>query len=136
MKTLYTGKVTVRGGRDGSIRSSDGLLDVPLAFPPALGGSGKGTNPEQLFGAGYAACFASTVALVAKGQGLTLTDVSVDAEVDMLNEGSVFDLGVRLLVHASGADRPTLEGVIAKARDACPYSRATRNTLATVVTLA
>jgi Ohr subfamily peroxiredoxin len=136
MKTLYTAHVTVRSGRDGSIRSSDGLLEARLAFPTALGGDGKGTNPEQLFAAGYAACFASTLTLVAKKKGLTLTNVSVDSEVDMLNEGEVFDLAVRLKVHASGADRAALEDVLEAAREVCPYARATRKSLATSVTLA
>ena len=132
MTTLYTGKVSVQGGRNGAVRSDDGNLDVPLAFPTALGGSGAGTNPEQLFGAGYAACFATTVEVIAKAEGKAIGGVKVAAEVDMLLEGGTYDLAVRLTVTAD-ADRATLEQIVEKAKSACPYSRATRNTLQTSV---
>jgi osmotically inducible protein OsmC len=132
MTTLYTGRVSVRGGRNGAVRSDDGRLDAPLAFPKALGGTGEGTNPEQLFGAGYAACFATTLEVIAKSEGKALTGVNVVAEVDMLLENNRYDLAVRLLVNAD-TDRATLEALVEKARGACPYSRATRNTLATTV---
>jgi Ohr subfamily peroxiredoxin len=136
MKTLYTAKVHVEGGRDGAVTSEDGQLKSRLAFPKALGGNGDGLNPEQFFAAGYAACFASTLSLVARAQGVTLTGVAIDAEVDMLHEAGTYDLAVRLLVRASGADRSTVEALIETTKTACPYSRATRNSLSSTVRLA
>jgi Ohr subfamily peroxiredoxin len=136
MQTLYTAKVHVDGGRDGAVASEDGLLKGRLAFPKALGGDGNGLNPEHLFAAGYAACFASTLSVVAKAQGAALTGVAIDSEVDMLHEAGTFDLAIRLLVHAKGVDRPTLEGIVEKAKAACPYSRATRNSISSTVRIA
>lgn len=135
MKAIYTGKVTVKGGRQGHVASSDGHLDARLAFPAALGGDGEGTNPEQLFGAGYGACFASTIGAIARAEKLAPAALEVAAEVDMLHDGAArFDLAVRLHVRATGIGQAELDALVAKAKEACPYSRATRNTLATVVT--
>jgi Ohr subfamily peroxiredoxin len=136
MEKLYTAHVDVRSGREGSVRSDDGLLEARLAFPKSLGGDGKGTNPEQLFAAGYAACFGSTLAAIAKADKVALTDVAIAAEVDMLHEHGTFDLAVRLAVDAKGIDRATLLGLIEKAKQACPYSRATRSSLATTISVA
>ena len=134
MKTIYTGNVRVKGGRDGRVESDDGNLGAALAFPTALGGDGKGTNPEQLFGAGYAACFASTLGAVAKASGAKIESLDVDAEVDMLHDGqSKFDLAVRLLVKASGITQSQLDTFVESAKEACPYSRATRNSIATSI---
>ena len=136
MDKLYTAQVTVRAGRDGSIRSDDGRLEARLAFPRSMGGDGNGTNPEQLFAAGYAACFATTLAAVGKAAGTPLRDVEVSSEVDVLHEAGTFDLGVRLVVKATGAERRALEALIEKAKQACPYSRATKGSLATSITVA
>jgi osmotically inducible protein OsmC len=136
MEKLYTAQVEVRSGRDGSVRSNDGLLDSRLAFPKALGGDGNGTNPEQLFAAGYAACFGSTLGLVAKAEKHVLTDVSIVSEVDMLHEAGTYDLAVRLTVRAKGADRATLLALIEKTKQACPYSRSTRSSISTTITVA
>lgn len=133
MTVLYTGRVHVESGRNGTIRSEDEKLDAKLAFPKALGGDGSGTNPEQLFGAGYAACFASTIAHIAKTEGQPVGRVSVDAEVDMLQENGAYDLAVRLVVSADGPSRAALEAIVEKAKVACPYSRATRTTIPTTV---
>lgn len=136
MTVLYTAKVHVTSGRDGSIRSDDGLLSARLAFPPSLGGDGQGTNPEQLFAAGYAACFASTLKLIGKNEGTALANVAVDAEVDMLHVDGTYDLGVRLTVKAEGADDKTLLALIEKTKKACPYSRATFATVKTTIGVA
>ncbi|MBC7975151.1 MAG: Ohr family peroxiredoxin [Myxococcales bacterium] len=136
MTTIYTAKVTVRSGRDGTIASDDGKLEARLAFPKSLGGDGAGTNPEQLLAAGYAACFGSTLTAVAKASGKVLSNVEIGAEVDMLHDAGTYDLAVRLIVNAKGADRPALLGFIEQTLQACPYSRATRHTLATSVVLA
>jgi Ohr subfamily peroxiredoxin len=134
MNVIYTGRVTVQGGRNGRASSDDARLVLPLAFPRALGGDGQGSNPEQLFGAGYAACFASTVGAVARAAGVKLGDVVVEAEVDMLHDGgALFDLAIRLVVRATGIAQPDLESLVERAKEACPYSRATRGTLSTQV---
>jgi Ohr subfamily peroxiredoxin len=133
MTKLYTGKAHARGGRNGSVRTDDGSLDIHLAAPPAMGGSGPGTNPEQLFAAGYAACFASTLTAIAQADGTPVKDVAVDAEVDIVLEHGNYDLAVRLFVTAGGTDSPTLDALIAKAKQSCPYSRATFGRVETVV---
>lgn len=134
MKTICTAKITVTGGRGGRASSDDGNLAVPLAFPRALGGDGKGTNPEQLFGAGYGACFASTLESLARASGKKLRDVEVEAEVDMLHDGDArFDLAVRLVVRAGETTQAELEALVERAKVSCPYSRATSSAIATSV---
>lgn len=135
MSTLYTAKVHVHGGRDGSVKSDDGHLNLKMAMPQAMGGKGAGVNPEQLFAAGYGSCFASTLKVIARTSGKPLGEVEVTAEVDVnLNDGA-YDLSVRLLVKATGTDTATLKGLIESAKAACPYSRATRNNVTTTVTI-
>ena len=135
MKTLYTATIQVKSGRDGAARSDDGHLEAKLAFPKALGGTGEGTNPEQLFAAAYAACFASTVQTIAKAERLPIGDVAIRGEVDILLEGTTYDLAVRLFLTADGLDRASLTAVVEKAKAACPYARAIRNNVKTEVTL-
>ena len=135
MKTLYTATIQVKGGRDGAVRSDDGHLEAQLAFPRALGGSGEGTNPEQLFAAAYAACFASTVQTIAKADNLPIGDLAIRGEVDILLEGTTYDLAVRLFLTAHGVDRAGLADVVEKAKATCPYARAIRNNVRTEVTL-
>lgn len=130
MKVLYTAIATAEGGRDGSARSLDGKLDVRTTPPKELGGSGEGTNPEQLFAAGYAACFQSAMHLVAKSQGHDLTDSSVTAEVDFgVGEGGRFGLGVRLLVSVPELDVDATQQLLEATHQVCPYSHATRNNI-------
>lgn len=136
MKVLYTAKVNARGGRDGAIRSDDGLLEAHLALPVAMGGPGNGTNPEQLFAAGYAACFAATLGHIGQASGTPLTAVEVDAEVDIGIQDEAYTLAVRLSVRASGVDSRALEALIVKAKSACPYARATQNNIASSVRIA
>lgn len=135
MSVLYTAEVHVKGGREGSIKSNDGRLEARLTFPTALGGNGEGTNPEQLFAAGYGACFAATLGVLAKADGIALTHVEVNAQVELTNEQGLFQLGVNLAVNARGAERRHLETLIEKAKQTCPYSRATRNNVVTRVEL-
>jgi lipoyl-dependent peroxiredoxin len=127
MKTLYTAHA-VATGRDGNAKTDDGLLSVHLARP----GSGKtGTNPEQLFAAGYGACFASAVQYLAGQQKLTLSGVSVQADVNLnQDEKTGFSLGVTLNVLLPGLDKKTAEQLVQKAhQDVCPYSKATRGNI-------
>jgi len=130
-KVLYTAQATATGGRDGHARSSDGVLDVGLAMPASLGGSGAaGTNPEQLFAAGYAACFLSAVRLVAGQRKVTIDDgASVTAEVDIGPKSGGFGLGVRLKVQLPGLDPSTAEAIVETAHQVCPYSNATRGNI-------
>jgi osmotically inducible protein OsmC len=126
-KVLYTAKTHTKGGRDGVAHSSDGRLEVKLSTPGAAGG---GTNPEQLFAAGWSACFLSALALVAGKKKITLpADRAVDAEVDLgTNEGG-FVLRARLNVSLPGVDREVAKALVDAAHETCPYSKATRGNI-------
>ena len=126
MSALYTAVATANG-RDGKAVSSDGQLDLTLAFPPALGGDGKGTNPEQLFAAGYAACFASALGLVGRQAKVDTGDISVTAEVSLNKDETSFALSVVLRVELPEVlDNETGRQLVEAAHQACPYSKATR----------
>ena len=131
MDALYTAVATANG-RDGRAVSSDGQIDLTLAMPPALGGNGLGTNPEQLFAAGYAACFASAIGAVGRQAKLDTKDVSVTAEVgigkDEADGGFALKvtLRVELPEHLQGEAGQNL---LAQAHQACPYSKATRGNI-------
>lgn len=129
MNHLYTTKVTAIGGRSGTVRSDDGILDLQLALPKELGGKGGATNPEQLFAAGYAACFENAVIHVTRGQvdKVRDNDIEVVGEVDLLPNGSGgFKLAVTLDVVISGVDQAKAEDIVKAADAACPYSNAIR----------
>ncbi|MER5350956.1 organic hydroperoxide resistance protein [Kitasatospora sp. NPDC002551] len=129
MDALYTAAATANG-REGRAVSSDGQLDLALAMPPGLGGSGQGTNPEQLFAAGYAACFASALGLVGRHSKVDTGDVSVTAEVSIGRDGEGFGLSVVLRVELPEAlAGETGELLVKKAHEVCPYSRATRGNI-------
>lgn len=124
---LYTGKTHTTGGREGAARSSDGRLDIQLSSP---GSSGKGTNPEQLFAAGWSACFIGALGLAA-GQLKTKlpADTAVDAEVDLgTGEGGYF-LQARLNVSLPGVDREIAQQLVDTAHQTCPYSKLTRGNI-------
>jgi lipoyl-dependent peroxiredoxin len=126
MDALYTAVATANG-RDGRAVSSDGQLDLPLAMPPALGGSGKGTNPEQLFAAGYAACFASALGAVGRQAKADTSEVSVTAEVGIGKDETSFALAVTLRVELPEAlAGETGQQLVKQAHEVCPYSKATR----------
>ena len=132
MKPLYTAEALASGeGRDGNARSSDGKLEVNLASPVELGGSGQGTNPEQLFAAGYAACFHSALRLVAGKERADLTDSAVAAKVHLgkLDGGTGFGLAAELEIALPALDLATAEALVAKAHQICPYSNATRGNI-------
>ncbi len=135
MDILYTAVAHATGeGRNGHAATDDGVLDVDLAIPKELGGSGGATNPEELFAAGYAACFHSALKRVAQQDKLdvTGTEVSASVGIGMLPSGG-FGLAVELDVHAPALDHDTAEAIVAKAHQVCPYSNATRGNI--VVTL-
>jgi Ohr subfamily peroxiredoxin len=126
-KLLYTAQATATGGRDGHVRSSDGILDVDVRTPQDLGGPGGATNPEQLFAAGYAACFQSALLLVARRQKVDTGDSTVTAQVSLGTAGSgAFNIAVVLEVSIPGVDAERAQKLIEAAHAVCPYSNATR----------
>ncbi|MDQ2778006.1 MAG: organic hydroperoxide resistance protein [Pseudomonadota bacterium] len=133
-KTLYTGSATTTGGRTGSTESSDGAIKAQLSTPKELGGSGgMGTNPEQLFAAGYSACFIGAMKAVAGKQKLKLADdVSIKAEVSigpMTGKEGAFGIAVKMAVTVPGMDKAAAEKLVAEAHEVCPYSNATRGNI-------
>ncbi|GIE28224.1 organic hydroperoxide resistance protein [Actinoplanes italicus] len=139
MNALYTASATATGdGRNGHVRSTDGVLDFDLAVPKELGGAGGAlTNPEQLFAAGYAACFHSALKRVASSQKLTLTDtaITVDVGIGPLPTGG-FGLTVAIEAELPGLDETTAKAVLDAAHQLCPYSNATRGNVDVQLTLA
>jgi osmotically inducible protein OsmC len=137
VKTLYTAEALATGeGRDGHGRTSDGKLDLDLATPPELGGSGNGTNPEQLFAIGYAACFHSALRLVARAEKADVSDSAVGARVSLgqLDNGG-FGLAVELEVSLPNLDRDSAQRLTEKAHQVCPYSNATRGNIDVTLTV-
>ena len=129
-KELYTERVAVVGGRDGTARSEDGKLDLALALPTAIGGSGKGTNPEQLFAAGFGACFTSSLFVAARSRKLDPGAIAVDAEVTLVLDETSGDYGIKaeLAVRLPKLSDGDAEWVIAEARRICAYSNALKGT--------
>jgi Ohr subfamily peroxiredoxin len=130
MDALYTAVATATHGRDGRAFSSDGRLDLQLAPPAEMGGSGQGSNPEQLFAAGYAACFASALGVVGRQAGTDLADAAVTGEVSIGKQGGGFALAVTLRVELpEGIDAETGRKLVEQAHQVCPYSNATRGNI-------
>lgn len=132
MQVLYTAEAAATGGRQGRVRSSDGVLDQPLALPKELGGpGGAATNPEQLFAAGYAACFENALLRVARDRKAPIRESSVTARVGIGREESgFFRLAVELEVSVPERDRAQVEEMVRIAHEeVCPYSRATRGNI-------
>ena len=126
---LYIAEATSTGGRDGTSRSSDGKLDVKLSTPKALGGAGgEGTNPEQMFAAGYSACFIGALKFVAGQQKQPLpADSSITAKVGIGQIPGGFGLDIDLHINLPGLAQADAEDLVEKAHQVCPYSNATRN---------
>jgi Ohr subfamily peroxiredoxin len=131
MTTLYTAEALTTGdGRNGRARSSDGRLDVQLAIPKEMGGGGDGTNPEQLFAAGYAACFHSALRLVARQEKADVTDSAVGARVSIgPNDNGGFGLAVELEIVLPNVEPVAAHQLAEKAHQVCPYSNATRGNI-------
>ena len=128
---LYTGKTHTTGGRDGASRSSDGRLDIRLSPP---GSAGSGTNPEQLFAAGWSACFIGAMGKAASALKVRLpSDVAVDAEVDLGMTADAYFLQARLNVSLPGIPADTARALVEKAHQTCPYSKATRGNIDVVI---
>jgi len=128
MKALYTAEALTTGdGRNGHARTADGLLDLKLSIPKEMGGSGEGTNPEQLFAIGYAACFHSALRAVARQEKADVSDSAVGARVSIGNlDNGGFGLAVELEITLPNVDHATAELLTEKAHQVCPYSNATR----------
>ena len=132
-KVLYTGKTHTTGGRDGASRSSDGRLDVKLSSP---GTSGAGTNPEQLFAAGWSACFEGAIGLAARKMKVAVpADAAIDAEVDLCLVDGAYFLQARLNVNLPGLERDVAQALVDAAHQTCPYSKATRGNIDVVITV-
>ena len=126
-QVLYTGKTHTTGDRDGATRSSDGRLDVQLSAP---GSSAPGTNPEQLFAAGWSACFIGTMGLAAGALKVQLpAQTAVDAEVDLMNNETGYFLQARLHVSLPGLERATAQAIVDAAHQTCPYSKLSRGNM-------
>jgi Ohr subfamily peroxiredoxin len=126
-KVLYTAKTHTTGGREGASRSSDGHLDVKLSRP---GAAGNGTNPEQLFAAGWSACFEGAMGLAARKRKIALpAELAIDAEVDLGTTGDAYLLQARLNVSLPGVERELAQALVDEAHQTCPYSKATRGNI-------
>jgi lipoyl-dependent peroxiredoxin len=132
-KVLYTARTHTTGGRDGAARSDDGRLEVKLATP---GGPGAGTNPEQLFAAGWSACFEGAMGLAARRMKVSLpADLAIDAEVDLGMTGEAYLLQARLNVSLPGVERDVAQALVDAAHQTCPYSKATRGNINVAINL-
>jgi Ohr subfamily peroxiredoxin len=135
-KVLYTAKVHTTGGRDGRSTSDDGLLDVALTLPKSMGGQGSATNPEQLFAAGYSACFIGALRFHFGARKIAYpADATVDAECDVGPAGAGFGLAVRMKISLPGIERETAQSIVDAAHQTCPYSRAVQGNIPVELTL-
>ena len=135
-KVLYTARTHTTGGRDGAARSDDGRLDVKLSPPPGLGGKGDATNPEQLFGAGYSACFMGALKHVAGMKKVAVpADASIEASVDIGPISQGFGIAVQMTINLPGLDRAVAQDLVDTAHQVCPYSNATRGNIVVDLTL-
>jgi Ohr subfamily peroxiredoxin len=140
-KALYTAQATSTGGRTGTTESSDGKVKLQLSTPKELGGdSGTGTNPEQLFAAGYSACFIGAMKAVARMQKIALpAEVSIQADVSigpMTGKPGAFGIAVAMVVSVPGMDRSAAEALVKTAHEVCPYSNATRGNIDVALSVA
>jgi lipoyl-dependent peroxiredoxin len=135
-KVLYTAKAHTTGGRDGRSVTDDNLLEVKLATPKSMGGTGQGTNPEQLFAAGYSACFMGAMKFVAGTKKIAVpAEASIDASVDLGPTVHGFGIAVTLAVKLPGMDRAAAQDLVDSAHKVCPYSNATRGNIDVHLTL-
>ena len=129
-KAVYTAKAKATGGRDGRATSSDEILDVKLAVPKEMGGAGRGTNPEQLFAAGYSACFLGAMKFVAGRDKLNISkDAFIEGEVGIGPIPTGFGIEVKLNIHLKGMDQAEAQKLVDAAHIVCPYSNATRGNI-------
>ena len=135
-KVLYTAHATALAGRNGKVSTDDHAIDLTVVPPKEMGGPGGGTNPEQLFAAGYAACFGSALTLVAKKMKLQPTHVVITAHVKLGPVGQAYGLAVELVADVAGVPRDQAQAALEAAHQVCPYSNATRGNIAVDIRLA
>jgi osmotically inducible protein OsmC len=135
-KKLYTASATSIGGRDGSVKTDDGILDLKVTPPKSMGGAGGATNPEQLFAAGYAACFGSALGHVARLQKIQTGPIEITAHVAIGPAGKGFGLQVELIASLPELPREQAQMLVDTAHQVCPYSNATRGNIVVDVRLA
>ncbi|CCA55510.1 Organic hydroperoxide resistance protein [Streptomyces venezuelae ATCC 10712] len=126
---LYTAVATAENGRDGRVATDDGKLDLVVNPPKAMGGSGEGTNPEQLFAAGYSACFQGALGVVARNENADISGSTVTAEVGIGKNDDGFGIIVKISATIPNLDAETAKSLIEKAHQVCPYSKATRGNI-------
>ncbi len=130
MDVIYTAKAVVSGGRDGSARTEDGQLELKLAVPKQMGGKGDGTNPEELFAAGYAACFIGALKVVAAQVKQKLPDsLRIESQVGLGKVGAGYGINAALAVFLPGMDEAVAQQLVNQAHQVCPYSNATRGNI-------
>lgn len=136
MKVLYSTKVTASGGRNGQVKSDDGILDMPLSTPRSLGGSKTASNPEQLFAAGYGACFENAVLHIAQLKKVKLEGTSITVQVDLQSyDDGHFNVGVTMDLDIQGVEPIVAQQLIVAAHKVCPYSNATRGNIDLTISL-
>jgi Ohr subfamily peroxiredoxin len=135
-KIMYVAEATAHGGRDGYVTSQDGQLELRVAMPPALGGDGNGTNPEQLFAAGYSSCFHNALVMVGRRSGFDLSGSTVAAKVGIgPNKLRGYGLAVALSVSLPVVDQDLAAKLVDEAHEVCPYSNATRGNIEVTILL-
>ena len=135
-KVIYQAHAKSTGGRDGTTRTSDGILDVKLAVPKEMGGPGSGINPEQLFASGYSACFLGAMKFVAGTEKIALpADTSIDATVGIGQIPAGFGIEVQMNISIPGMDKAAAQALVDKAHQVCPYSNATRGNIDVTLTV-
>ena len=134
MEKLYTAVVTARGGRDGHIKSSDGILEMDLHKPHEMGGQGGASNPEQLFAAAWGACYLGALGSIADREGVDASEATVEVNVSFNKDGNSFVLSAELDVHIPGLKVEESQKLADKTHKVCPYSKATRGNIETRVT--
>jgi len=138
-KAIYTAHAKAMGGRVGTAKSDDGQIDLKLDRPVEMGGKGNGTNPEQLFAAGYAACFIGALRVVAGKRHIRIPeDVAIDSAVSfgpLAGEAEGFGIAVAMMIHLPGIERATAEELVQGAHQVCPYSNATRGNIDVLLTV-
>jgi osmotically inducible protein OsmC len=139
-KVMYTAHATATGGREGTAKSDDGQINLKLDRPVEMGGKGAGTNPEQLFAVGYAACFIGALRVVAGKQHIRIPeDVAIDSAVSLgalKGQAEGFGIAVAMTIHLPGIERATAEELVHHAHQVCPYSNATRGNIDVTLTVA
>ncbi|GAA1902122.1 organic hydroperoxide resistance protein [Streptomyces sodiiphilus] len=136
-QVLYTASATAENGRDGRVMSDDGHLDLIANAPPELGGSGAGTNPEQLFAAGFSSCFQSAMGVVARMEKKDISGSTVTASVGLgRTDDGMYELRVEIVARVPSLDKDEARELVEKANQVCPYSRATRGNIEVVLSVA